>query len=525
MKVQLSGARILIAMGLILLALPWLRPERTETQTAHRNKGGSLVLPTQERISSLDPSRVISAFEKAVLSVTFARLVRLDENLEIQPDLLEKWDYDPRTREFTFSIKPESLFSDGTPIESKDVIYSFHYWAKRDSLDNNLLDPIVGVENYRNGLTKQIAGLREKDSRHLTVRLSKPADDFIQLLTLSRFSIFPENLRGQTAQNFFRRPVASGPFVLTQEFTPGDEQFTFERNPYYFHGEAYLDSITFKYMPMAGAISGLKDGSLTNLIYYENAIPFFTSNIADIPRSIHQIKINSFDVLTLIFNTKAEPILNDPKVRQAIARQVNKTEILRECYGADKHTSTRLLSPGVLGSELTDEPEKHADILEDFNKKLELNLYLSTESNTRCLTDVLGSKLQLTGIKVHQHEYRQLFDLFMHNKLGLWIEALVFKNEDPYSILQYFNQNSPEYLLGKPYPYLQSLYNRLANSHTFEEKAYLYREIESYLRDQNLVIPLVKSPNTVLISNKIEGIEFAGSRYNVVDWKNVGLRD
>ncbi len=45
-------------------------------------------------------------------------------------------------------------------------------------------------------------GIRAIDDNHLTVRLSEPSDDFIQILTLSRFSILPENLRDLPEQCF-----------------------------------------------------------------------------------------------------------------------------------------------------------------------------------------------------------------------------------------------------------------------------------------------------------------------------------
>ncbi len=89
--------------------------------------------------------------------MTFARLVRLDENLEIQPDLLDGGTTIRAFVSIRFQSSRESKFSDGTPIEAKDVIYSFHRWARKESLDNNLLDTIVGVKEYRDGYAKRIS--------------------------------------------------------------------------------------------------------------------------------------------------------------------------------------------------------------------------------------------------------------------------------------------------------------------------------------------------------------------------------
>ena len=523
MKSRIGGARVLILVGSILLIAPWLLNVKHDSTAIRKRTGGSIVFPIPDKITTLEPARVTSALEKGILTLLYARLVRVDENMEIQPDLLESWEYDPQEKQYLFTIKSNARFSDGTQIEAKDVIFSFHQWARNESLDSILLDAVWGVKEYRLGQAESIAGLSEVDKNHVKVKMSETNDSFIYNLSLSRFSIYPNQFRGKPRDVFFERPIGSGPFINLVEVSKSDGSLLFSRNDYYFRGIPLLDRIILRQMKRSDVVASLINRSIDNMIFYENGNALRQDVLRSLPQGIRQVAINSFDIETMIFNASAEPRLADMGRRKAIISHLSKKKIIEECFYNQGQAVDGLIPSGIIGSEMVDKVAQK-QISEKSNTRLGLTLYVESEEHADCLVPMLNTFLSESGVVAKTSTFQNLYAMFAANRLGLWIEPFVFKNEDAYSVLQYFNQSSSEYLLGKKYPQLQSIYNRLSSVRTIEEKTYLYKEIESYLIDNFLIAPLARLPSKAYISEKIVGIKFAGSRYNVVDWQDIGLK-
>jgi len=116
----------------------------------------------------------------------WAGLTKMDEELNVIPDIASSWDLSEDGLTYTFHIDPERKFSDGTPITAQDVEWS---WLR--SLDpateslvaGSYLKDVVGAADYWNGSSPdKPSGIKVIDDHTLEVTLIAPRNYFPEVL-------------------------------------------------------------------------------------------------------------------------------------------------------------------------------------------------------------------------------------------------------------------------------------------------------------------------------------------------------
>jgi oligopeptide transport system substrate-binding protein len=162
----------------------------------------------------LDPALTSLAYDSQNVSALYSGLVTFGNNLNIVPDAAEKWDVGgdgaQRGTIYTFHLRPDLHFSDGTPLTADDFAYSIdraldpHLCDKQASATygaNGSCDPsaqpgrtylshILGASARAAGTLSTIIGhddprkgLNVIDPQTLQIRLDAPIAYFIQTLT------------------------------------------------------------------------------------------------------------------------------------------------------------------------------------------------------------------------------------------------------------------------------------------------------------------------------------------------------
>ena len=104
-------------------------------------------------ISTFDPAQASDLYSSQSIQLVFTGLVGLNDKLQIEPQLAQSWSNSGTT--WTFHLKPNLKFSDGTPLTADDVAYS---------INRALSGP---VNNLSGGLAATYLGLI-KDSAAFT---------------------------------------------------------------------------------------------------------------------------------------------------------------------------------------------------------------------------------------------------------------------------------------------------------------------------------------------------------------------
>jgi MarR-like DNA-binding transcriptional regulator SgrR of sgrS sRNA len=163
---------------------------------------------------TLDPTRVTSASHYIVLSHLVRPLVRLDAFAQVVGDLAESWTISRDFREFTFTLRSDARWSDGTLITASDVAATFE--AQR----------AAGSAIHAD--FKKVVAAVAADARTLRVKLAAPNGSFLRSAAHPEFGV----LRKPEAKTDMERfAVTSGPYVL-KSAVPGKE-FRLAKNPFH----------------------------------------------------------------------------------------------------------------------------------------------------------------------------------------------------------------------------------------------------------------------------------------------------
>src|SRR5690348_9331058 len=120
-----------LALLAMLLAACGGTTTTTTTTTPSKAPASQQVLnmPFQAAISDLktmDPALSTDAASIAGEDLVFTGLVQFDDNLKVQPQLAASYQLGSDGLTWTFHLKPNLKFSDGTPLTSADVVYSIN---------------------------------------------------------------------------------------------------------------------------------------------------------------------------------------------------------------------------------------------------------------------------------------------------------------------------------------------------------------------------------------------------------------
>ncbi|MBI4668496.1 MAG: ABC transporter substrate-binding protein, partial [Elusimicrobia bacterium] len=449
--------------------------------------------------------------------LSYSRLVKINDALEVEPDLSDGWTYDIDSRIFKFRLKSGLTFHDGSPVGADDVIFSFHEWAKKDALDSDLLLPIEGVKEFREGLSPTIRGIRKIDALGFEVTLDHWVDYFIRNLSIPRFVVFPKNFRNRSRKEYLKSPVGTGPYrlVLSQQ---GIKKY--ERFDRYHLGRPLTEKINIVRMTEAEARQAYQEGRVDNLLLYQIS----NADNLQTPDSVIERAANKTTILFIM--STAQPALRDRFLRQYIVQQINKKKIVDSCY-PDDSIADNIIPPGLMGSRLS--PAKEGPLQPKFptsirsfrNESSFLQIYLSEHTGNDCLKRSLAAMFRRSNIPVITASLDKMYGLLQLGNLQLWVEDFNFKNEDPIGILQYFSQTSNEYLLGYPLPALRKIFDDLGRELAPIERARKYAQIDSYLTDNYFVVPLLHSRGMAVHKKNVKGAEFLRTAKAIAGWHQV----
>jgi oligopeptide transport system substrate-binding protein len=196
--------------------------------------------------TSLDPAVQGDAGSAAISAQLFESLTAFDADLTLRPALAESWRFDDSGRTITFHLRPDLVFSDGTPLRPSDVTRSWLRLidpATPSPLASLALD-IQGADAYLRGQSADPSsvGLHPDDATNdLTVDLVRAASDFPNIVAGPTFAVVPPRVGQDPGAllpgNGF---VASGGYTLSGST---DTSLTLAANSQYWAGVPAIDTI------------------------------------------------------------------------------------------------------------------------------------------------------------------------------------------------------------------------------------------------------------------------------------------
>ena len=207
--------------------------------------GGEEDVPTLRRgisakVGVLDPHRSSAAWENVVIGDMIVGLMQTGPNGEVIPGVATSWETDPAGLVWTFTLREDAVWSDGTALTANDFVYALRriQAPATDSQYSSLLFIIKNAEEVKNGeLPGEELGARAIDDYTLEITLKEPAPYLLELLTHYTTYPVPEHVVEAYGDDWtdVENIVVNGPYVL--KFWQTGNQIVADKNPLFWDAD------------------------------------------------------------------------------------------------------------------------------------------------------------------------------------------------------------------------------------------------------------------------------------------------
>lgn len=361
---------------------------------------------------SFDPHRAVGTSASVVTYDLFEGLVTVDAKGEVAPGAAESWTTNADRSVYTFKLRPNLKWSDGTPMSSADFVYSMRRLLQPETAARyaSFLYIVKGARavNTQRAPVETLA-VRAPDARTVVFELEGPAPQFLEILTGVAAVAVPRHAIEKHGREWTRpgNIVSNGAYRLT-----GYSPNTFikaERNPN-FHSLASVKITEVTYVPLEDDNASLRRFQAGELDVTQRFPPEQLDRLRkEKSKTLRTSAGRGSTMLSL--NTRNKPF-DDPRVRRALAialdRDVLTGRILRNtaepAYSIVPTSITDYSSaqPDWARKPLAERQKEARALLAAAgfgpNKPLRFTMQYYTESKTRTLAVAMVSMWRAIGV-------------------------------------------------------------------------------------------------------------------------------
>jgi peptide/nickel transport system substrate-binding protein len=289
----------------------------------------------------LDAHNCRYAPQARILRSIYDNLVVLQGDQTVAPWLATSWEISPDRKQYTFTLRPDVVFHDGTKFDAAAVKANF----------DRILDPANALQSLPE--IGSYTGATVLSPTQVRLEFAAPFEAFLRNLSAVGLAIVSPTAAAKYGKVFGQNPVGTGPFKFVS-LTPGEE-IRLAKNPDYnwappngaHTGPAYVDELVFTNVPeQLTRVSALQSGQVqgADLIPSQNIAQFK----ADPDYQFLQKEMLD-TTYALALNTGKAP-WDDLDIRNAIRLSLNIDAIVRIIYLGTIERAWSPLSPNMFGS-------------------------------------------------------------------------------------------------------------------------------------------------------------------------------
>lgn len=352
--------------------------------------------------STLDPALITDVTGGTISAKIFSGLMRLDEKLNVIPDIAEKWSISKDGLTYTFTLRRGVRFSNNREINASDFKYSFKRILdpKTRSPNTWVLEKIAGARSFMGGTSGDLAGIVVKDDRTLEIRLEKPFSPFLYLLTMTPAYAVPEEEVGKWGPDFSSHPVGTGPFVLREWLQ--NRELRLEAKEDYFDKRPKIKGIVYRIIPEdLTVMTEFELGNLDVIAIPASAIAKYRND----PKWKNLIEsVKGINTYYLGMNCSRPP-LDNVNLRRAMNYAIDRRKLLMTFYenrgrlaaGPVPDLLRRWESPTMYVHDL----EKAKEIIEKEGfKGATINLYITADQEIVDMAELIQSYIKKAGVEL-----------------------------------------------------------------------------------------------------------------------------
>jgi peptide/nickel transport system substrate-binding protein len=489
-------------------------------------------------ITSLDP-----AFAKDQRNIwpchqIYNTLVKLDDQLNVEPDLARDWNISEDGLTYTFLLKddilfhPHDCFQDrkSRQVDAQDVVFSLERLRSKA-----LASPGAWVLN-------NVDVISAKNVSTVEIKLKKRFPAFLGLLSMKFCSVIPDEVK-KCNIDLRDDPIGTGAFYLKR--WEENEKMVLRHYKDYHEKDAigrklpYLEAVSITFLTEKK--SEFMQFIQGNLDFMSGLAPSYkdemlTGNGELNPKYEERIQLEKAPYLNTeylgIFVDDTTSILQHKKLRQALNHGFDRQKMIRFMRnGIGFPANQGFISKGLPGfgtSGYSYQPEKAAQLIRSLKdeKGLEnIELEISTNPSYLDLMEFIQKEYERLGLQVSLNvmpastirQKRSRGDLSIFR--ASWIAD--YPDAQNYLSLFYsanFAPNGPNYTHFKNAKF-DSLYNTSLKMNTAEKRIPLYRKMDSLVMEKAPVIPLYYDEVVRFSQKNVSGLGI--NPINLLDLKTV----
>lgn len=513
MKVTLNFRSFFGNIGkkILLLTLCFLSLALTVTACGGTPAGGhgTLNLADSGPIT-LDPA-VAAEFSSAMYIVQiFSGLVRLDENLQIVPDIAERWEESADGKTFTFHLRQDVKFHNGKAVKASDFKYSWERAlnpATNSLTAGTYLNDIVGAADVLSGKSTHLSGVKVIDEYAIQVTIDAPKTYFLQKMAFpTAFVVDKTNVQSGSA--WWLHPNGTGPFKLKQ--WQQDQLLVLRRNDNYYGDKAKLKQVVFELFS-GNSMQLYQEGSIDVSSVSSDYMGLVTDPSNPVSKELATYPELSLSYIG--FNASAPPF-DDVNIRLAFSHAVDKERLISLSAQNVVPTAYGILPPGMPGYDanllgLRFDPQKARELVaaSKYGKVSNLPPIVLTISGWGGdISGVLGGVIEEwrrnLGIEVNVRQLEPEPFLYALNqeKDELFSGGWIADYPDPQNFLDVlFHTAAQNNTGGYSNPQLDLLLGRASIEQDMNVRLKLYQDAEQIVVQDAAVLPLFFGRNYVLV--------------------------
>lgn len=507
---------VLLAAVVALNQLGGSRSDPSQEQT-----GGSLVWGVSEEPDTLDPQKMWVVSASLIMQYVSDPLIARNPEGEYVPGLAKSWEQSEDGLTWTFELKEGVKFHDGTPLDAAAVKASFE----------RVLDPKTKAGAAASMLS-EVESVSTPAKHTLEIRLKRPYPALLDNLSFPQTAPVNVEAAKRMGNEFGRKPIMTGPWKVAS--WESGERVVLERNPdyewgpsYAHQGPPYIQRLEFRIMPdTATRISAFQ----ANEIQIVNEVP---------PINVQQLKeAGKYKLYSslrqgldtpLVFNVEKAPF-DDPLVRKALNYAINKEPIAEIAWRGQGQPACGPLWPSVEGywpgiceyapgydperarqllAEAGWEPGPDGILTKD-GEPFEFTAEVFPDDIARQSTELVQEQLKDIGVKMEIQTLEVATLVTRANTGEGQAYFLGYFASNPDILYTVFHSSQMEGGLNwSRYsdPRLDAMLENARTEPDDEVRMRIYRDIQKYIVDKSLLVPLLVTEVYVVIQPHLKGAE------------------
>lgn len=407
---------LLILFGVVLVAVLLTYLAVNYTTILRPSHGGTYVEALVGQPHVLNPLLCGSRRpDDELCSLIFGGLTRFNARGEVEPDLVADWEIADDALSYTFRLRKNAYWHDGSPVTADDVILTVRLLQDPDFPG----PPELGAEVWR------WVEIEKVDS--LTVRFVLP-EPYAPFLDLTTVGILPSHqIAGVRAADlahadFNLAPVGSGPFQVEEIISDGANvtSIILTSFPRYFRARSYLDRIQFRfYATDRDALQAYAAGRVHGVAQVRPEDLSQAGGLSDL--ELYSTHVAELGIVLLNLDSDDVPFLQERDIRQALMLGLDRQLLISGVLAGQGLIADSPIVPGTWA---------HSPDTRRYSRDLELARELLDEAGWRRATETAvrtkaGDQLTFTLLSANDPRRKAVAATLAEQWADLGIEVTV----------------------------------------------------------------------------------------------------